>query len=108
MSEEMKRCPFCGEEILALAKKCKHCESFVDENLLAVKQGEVAGNRKKFYKIRKVGKFQIGGVCAGLGEYFDKDPLLFRLAFIAFFVLTGGTGIIVYTILLFLLPTKKV
>lgn len=31
MSEEMKRCPFCGEEILAIAKKCKHCGSNLEE-----------------------------------------------------------------------------
>jgi len=27
MTEETKRCIFCGEEILAVAKKCKHCGS---------------------------------------------------------------------------------
>ena len=27
MSEKMKRCYFCGEEILDVAKKCKHCSS---------------------------------------------------------------------------------
>lgn len=30
MSEEMKACPLCGERILAVAKKCKHCGSMVD------------------------------------------------------------------------------
>lgn len=30
--QKTKRCPYCGEEILAVAKKCKHCgEWFVDE-----------------------------------------------------------------------------
>src|SRR5881397_1429002 len=29
-AEATKRCPFCGEVILAIAKKCKHCGEFLD------------------------------------------------------------------------------
>jgi hypothetical protein len=28
--DEKKRCPYCGEEILAIAIKCKHCGSSID------------------------------------------------------------------------------
>jgi len=27
-----KKCPMCGEEILAEAKKCKHCGEYLDES----------------------------------------------------------------------------
>ena len=30
--EEKKLCPYCGEEILAVAKKCKHCGEWLDKN----------------------------------------------------------------------------
>ena len=33
MTEEMKTCPYCGEEILAIAKKCKHCGEFLDKEI---------------------------------------------------------------------------
>ncbi len=29
-ADATKRCPFCGEVILAVAKKCKHCGEFLD------------------------------------------------------------------------------
>ena len=36
---ETKRCPYCGEEILSVAKKCKHCGEWLDK--------EDAGNGEK-------------------------------------------------------------
>lgn len=32
MEQETKKCPFCGEEILAVAKKCKHCGEWINNN----------------------------------------------------------------------------
>jgi len=47
----------------------------------------------------------IGGVCAGLAEYFDMDPTIVRLLFaFAFFV--GGVGFIPYIVLWIVLPKK--
>jgi len=33
-----KDCPYCGEEILAKAKKCKHCGEFLDASLSSERQ----------------------------------------------------------------------
>ncbi|MCH5309897.1 MAG: zinc ribbon domain-containing protein [Prevotella sp.] len=30
--KETKNCPYCGEEILAVAKKCKHCGTWLEES----------------------------------------------------------------------------
>ena len=31
--EATKRCPYCGETVLVIAQKCKHCGEFLDESL---------------------------------------------------------------------------
>jgi phage shock protein PspC (stress-responsive transcriptional regulator) len=45
----------------------------------------------------------MGGVCAGLGAYFNTDPWIFRILFIVFAVFFL-TGILVYVILWIALP----
>ena len=49
---------------------------------------------------------KIGGVCGGLGEYFDIDPLIIRIIFVVL-ILGYGTGFWAY-ILLWILAPKRV
>jgi phage shock protein PspC (stress-responsive transcriptional regulator) len=48
----------------------------------------------------------IGGVCAGMGAYWDIDPLIVRIIFLAL-LLAGGIGAMVYLILYIVLPEAK-
>jgi phage shock protein PspC (stress-responsive transcriptional regulator) len=46
----------------------------------------------------------IGGVCGGLGRYFDLDPVIFRIAAVAL-AFIGGAGLLLYFAALLLVPT---
>lgn len=45
----------------------------------------------------------IAGVCGGLGEYFNVDPTLIRVLFVAFAIIFGG-GILIYILLWLIIP----
>lgn len=45
----------------------------------------------------------LGGVCSGLGVYFNTDPLWFRLGFVLI-TLAGGAGILIYLIAWLIIP----
>ena len=45
----------------------------------------------------------LGGVSAGLGEYFDLNPIVYRIAFVAL-ALAGGTGILLYVAAWLVIP----
>ena len=50
---------------------------------------------------------KLGGVCAGLADYFDMDTTLVRVLWLLI-VLCGGTGILLYVILWLVLPLAPV
>ena len=48
---------------------------------------------KRLYRNSKEAK--IGGVCAGLGDYFNIDPVIIRLAFLLLIFAGGGIAYLV-------------
>jgi hypothetical protein len=51
MSNEVKACPFCAEEILVAAQKCKHCNSNLNEEAAAVAVATEATDATKSYDV---------------------------------------------------------
>ena len=47
----------------------------------------------------------LAGVCGGIAEYFQIDPTLVRLGWVAFTAL-GGSGILAYIILAVIVPRR--
>jgi len=49
---------------------------------------------------------KIAGVCGGIAEYFDIDPLLIRIIWIIL-IFCFGTGFVAYLIAWLLMPKKN-
>ncbi|MFA9405478.1 MAG: PspC domain-containing protein [Anaerolineales bacterium] len=63
----------------------------------------MAEGAKKLY--RSQDQKMLGGVCGGLGEYFNIDPIIVRLIFVAFALVAGG-GLLLYLIMWLLIPQE--
>ena len=59
---------------------------------------------RKLYRLREGHWF--AGVCTGLAAYFGLDAVVVRLIFILAAVFSGGTAILVYVVLMFLMPIE--
>jgi phage shock protein PspC (stress-responsive transcriptional regulator) len=46
----------------------------------------------------------LGGVCAGIGVYFDVDPTVVRLIWIVLSLLSLGVGVLAYIIAWIIVP----
>lgn len=56
---------------------------------------------RKLYRNRQKGL--VGGVCAGVADYFDVDPIIVRILFIASLFMTLQVAFIVYLVAYFAL-----
>ena len=64
----------------------------------------MAEKHKKIYKIEQ-GK-KISGVCGGIAEYFNIDPVIIRVIW-GVLALAYGTGIIAYLVCAFVFTNKS-
>ena len=67
---------------------------------------EPAGQKIKRKLYRDTDNGVIGGVAAGLGAYFDVDPVIFRIIF-CLLVFARGSALIIYIILWIAMPEAK-
>jgi len=59
---------------------------------------------KRIYRSSK--DRMLGGICGGIGEYFDVDPTIIRL--IAVVVALSGAGILAYIIAWIIIPDQPI
>jgi phage shock protein C len=59
---------------------------------------------KKLYRLKE--NRILGGVCTGLGKYFEIDPVLLRLLWIIG-TLIFGAGVLAYLIAWIIIPEEK-
>jgi phage shock protein PspC (stress-responsive transcriptional regulator) len=65
----------------------------------------VAAEPRRLFRARD-GRW-LGGVSTGLGRYFDLNPMIYRIGFIAL-ALAGGTGILLYVAAWLVMPDEGV
>ena len=58
---------------------------------------------KKLYRSRR--NRMIGGVCSGIAEYFNIDPVIVRIGAVALFFM-GGSALLAYVIGLIVIPNE--
>lgn len=62
---------------------------------------------KKLY--RSIDKAMVGGVLAGIAEYFNIDVTLVRVLYVFITIFSAGfPGLLVYVICWILIPSKKI
>ncbi|MDX9975712.1 MAG: PspC domain-containing protein, partial [FCB group bacterium] len=99
------------EQLDALLRDGRISADDYDTLRQAMSKGAVEDvERRRADRARLVKKWegrQLGGVCAGLADFFGLDAWNLRAVFVLALLLTGGTAVVVYLVLYFSLPWEK-
>lgn len=104
-----KRDVIMNEDVSKVIEIMGEPEDFVEETEQETTNSKANSKRKRTeYKTtrrlyRDPDSRVLGGVCGGLGAYFNTDPILFRIIFILIFF-GMGSGLIIYIILWIAIP----
>jgi phage shock protein C len=91
-------CHNCRKEILEGSAYCYHCGA-----RQLPPSAAAAAAQKRLMRSRRDKK--IGGVCAGVSEYFSLDVTLVRVVWLLV-VLLGGTGLLAYLVCWIVIPLE--
>jgi phage shock protein PspC (stress-responsive transcriptional regulator) len=83
-------------------------EAFTETNEEKKEEPKIVSPRaggKKLY--RDPDNRVLGGVCSGLGAYFDIDPVFIRLIFVLLFFFGVGSSFLIYVILWIVVPKAR-
>ena len=97
-------CVNCQRRITDGSNFCYNCGAKQPPSQHAFGADYEAGGKKRL--VRSSTDKKIGGVCAGLADYFDVDVTIVRVCWLLAFLL-GGTGLLAYIILWIALPLSR-
>jgi len=99
-------CPNCQKEVPAGSNFCCSCGARQPNAAppdYASQQQQAGYGLPRRRIVRSINDRKIAGVCAGIADYFDLDPMLVRIVWLLL-LLCAGTGGLAYIVCWIVLP----
>ena len=96
-------CTRCGIQIEETVNFCHSCGGETPRGTEARRATTYTPGRRLY---RSAADKKIGGVCGGMGRYFDVDPTLVRLLFVVTIFISGGLTILAYIAAWMIVPLE--